>query len=72
MSAAHKITARGYRPGSRGYPALLQGVGFNRKSIKRTVNARVHFAVGGGCQQAEAAKLDAASAANPKEPGYGG
>jgi hypothetical protein len=42
MSAAHKITARGYRVIGRGYSAPVFGAGPARNARKSTPNARVH------------------------------
>lgn len=67
--------AQGPRVYGRGHSSLVTRVGLNKISRGSTGNARVnlfaqcaHFAE----QQAEAAKLDAAIAANLKELGYGG
>lgn len=79
MSAAHKITARGYPGIGRGYSSALPGAGAAGNSRKCTANARVHsfarrvhFAAGVGWLRAEVARLDAAIAANLRELGYGG
>lgn len=79
MSAAHKVTARGYRAIGRGYSSPAPGARPARNARESMAHARVHlfarcvyFAAGADWLQAEAAKLDAAIAVNLKELGYGG
>ncbi len=78
MSAAHEITARGYSTVARGYPFGGGGrqTGFSRRRTRLIARAFVGAACGlrgwAACRRAEAAKLDAAIAANLKELGYGG
>ncbi|MBW6493783.1 MAG: hypothetical protein K0B16_04375 [Burkholderiaceae bacterium] len=79
MSAAHKITARGYQVIGRGYSSPVPGAGSASNTRESMANARVHsfarrvhFAVGASWPSAGKAKLDAAIAANLKELGYGG
>ncbi|HSV73791.1 MAG TPA: hypothetical protein VLH79_08530 [Chthonomonadales bacterium] len=78
-SAAHKIAARGYQAIGRGYSSAVPGAGPARNARESMAIARVHssalrahFAAGAAWRQSEAAKLDAAIAANLKELGYGG
>jgi hypothetical protein len=71
MSAAHKMTARGYSspvPAPRPASNAREGMA---SSPVHSFARRVHFAAGAGRLQAEAAKLDAAIAANLKELGHG-
>lgn len=65
VSAAHKITARGY-------PASVPGAGHARNAHESTVNARVHSFARCLFLRTEAAKPGASIAANLKELGYGG
>lgn len=88
MSAAHKISARGYSTVTRGYPFGGGGrqTGFSRRRTRLIARAFVGAACGlrgwAACRRNEAACLpkawrrqascDAAIAANLKELGYGG
>ncbi|HOA62694.1 MAG: hypothetical protein KA191_11775 [Verrucomicrobia bacterium] len=78
MRAAHKITARGYSAVARGYRlgGSERQADSNRHRTRLVARAFVRAACAlrgwATCWQDEAAKLDATTATNLKELGYGG